>query len=80
MNEEVIFEVINKLIGYIEPAADSSIDAVRFNNMKTFIEVFRKMHHVIDDIAYRHENSTYASAKKIGMLCSKQIDSMEIVE
>ncbi len=48
--------------------------------MKTFIVVFSKMHKVIDDIAYEYKDSPYGSAKKIGELCNKHLDSMGIEE
>ena len=80
MEAEIIFEVLKKLTGEVTPYADSSIDEKRLENMKVFIEVFDKMHYVIDDIAYKYKNSLYHSAKEIGVLCDKHIDSMGIKE
>jgi hypothetical protein len=80
MESEKIIEVIEKLIGNIEPVADSSIDSKRYDNMETYIKVFNHMHIEIDRIAYEYSDSRYASAKRIGELASKHIDSMGISE
>lgn len=78
MTGKDIFEVVTKLTGKVEPYADSAIDAERFENMEKFIEVFREMHRVIDDVAYRYKNTPYASAKRISDLANKQLDDMGI--
>lgn len=78
MTDKDIFEVVTKLCGRVEPQGDASIDADRFENMEKFIGVFREMHKVIDEVAYRYQNSPYASEKRIGELASKQIDDMGI--
>ena len=80
MESEQIYEVLKRLVGPVEPWADSSIDAERFKNMEKFIEIFQEMHTVIDDIAYRYKDSPYGSAKQIGLLAERQIDSMGITE
>ena len=78
MTDDTIYEVIKKLTGDIMPVADSAINHVRLENMKVFIQVFDKMHMEIDDIAYRHKDSRYASAREIANLCNKHLDSMGI--
>lgn len=80
MNAETIFDMIMKLTGPIEPVADSAIDEGRLKNVEVFIEVFDKMHSEIDDIAYRFENTGYASVQKIVEKCNKQLDKMGIEE
>lgn len=80
MTAEDIFEVVTKLTGKVEPYADSAIDAQRHENMEKFINVFRMMHRVIDDVAYRYGDSPYASAKQIADLANEQLDDMGITE
>ena len=80
MKSEQIIEVLNKLIGPIEPVADSAIDSDRKKNMELYIEVFKSMHMSIDDIAYRHSESIYHSQKEIGQMAKKQLDEMGIPE
>lgn len=78
MDAETIYEVLKKLIGNIEPVADSNIDEKNLENINKFIFIFKEMHSMIDDIAYKHSNSPYSSAKKIGLIAKKQLDSMNI--
>jgi hypothetical protein len=78
MEKETILEVIKKLIGPIEPVADSAIDAVRENNLTLFIAVFDEMHTMIDDIAYRYTDSPYASQRRLAAMCNEQLDKMGI--
>ncbi|MFA5307573.1 MAG: hypothetical protein WC365_09050 [Candidatus Babeliales bacterium] len=78
MTAEAIYEVIKKLTGDIVPVRDSAIDHVRLENVKTFIQVFDKMHTDIDDIAYRYKDSRYASECEIGKVCSDHLDKMGI--
>ena len=64
MTAKDIYEVVKKLTGPIEPIADSAVDDIRQDNLEKFIEVFHKMHLDIDDIAYIHSDSPFASAKR----------------
>ncbi|MEX0595971.1 MAG: hypothetical protein WD512_05665 [Candidatus Paceibacterota bacterium] len=80
MEAKQIYEVLTKLIGPVEPMADAAVDSNRYENMEKFIEVFREMHMVIDDIAYQYADSPYGSAKRIGELADKQLDDMGIGE
>jgi len=78
MNKETILEVIKKLTGDIEPVADVAIDDVRERNLTLFIAVFDEMHTMIDDIAYRHTDSPYASQRRLAAMCNEQLDKMGI--
>lgn len=68
MTSDTIFEVIEKLVGRVRPVGDSAIDAERFENMGKFIEIFDKMHTVLDGVAYDFRESKYASEKKIAAI------------
>lgn len=78
MEADIIYEVLEKLVGRVDPEGDSSIDGERYENMKKFIEIFDKMHIKIDDIAYRYKDSQYASEKRIGLICDEHLDKMGI--
>lgn len=80
MKAEEIFNVIMKLTGEVEPVGDTAKDNHRMDNMRVFIEVFDKMHFVIDNVAYRYKDSNFHSEKLIGQLAKKHIDSMGIIE
>lgn len=80
MNAEQIFEVITKLVGKTEPCGESGVDSKRFENMQVFIDVFDKMHSVIDDVAYSYRDSKCHSEKKIADLCNNHLDKMGIIE
>lgn len=78
MEAEQIYEVVETLIGPVEPYADTAIDFKRKENMEKLIYVFDQMHRVIDDIGYRYADSPYGSAKEIGQMAAKHIVSMGI--
>ena len=78
MNAEQVFEVIEKLIGSVEPYGATHIDSERKENMKTFIEVFDKMHQVIDDVAYKYGGRKEHSIKEIVKLANDHLDSIGI--
>ena len=78
MTKEIVLEVIQKLIGNINPVADSAIDKKRFENLKLFIEVFDEMHTMIDDISYNWKERQYASVKPFVLACDKQLEKMGI--
>lgn len=80
MKAETVYEVIEKLIGPIDPEGDSAIDAKRLVSMEAFIEIFNMMHLKIDTIAYEYKNSKQASIKRIVDVCNKHLDSMGIVQ
>ena len=80
MDEEQIYLVLTKLIGKVDPAEDAAIDSKRLENMELFIKVFDLMHTKIDDIAYKHKDSRYASAKRIGEICDEHLIKIGIKE
>lgn len=71
MKEVEIIKVIEKLIGDIEPVADSSIDRQRKENLEKYFDVFWHMYTEIKWIANRHKDSPYSSQKELGQMCDK---------
>ena len=65
MNSETILEVINKLVGNIEPYGESHHDEIAYNNQEELIYIIREL---IGDLGAnsRYENRVEYSVKKIG--------------
>lgn len=78
MTKEIVLEVIQKLIGNINPVADASVDMERIENLKLFIDVFDEMHTMIDDITYRWRDTNYCSVTPFVNACNEQLDRMGI--
>lgn len=78
MNSEQIYEVVEKLNGEVKPYGATHIDGARYENMKTFIEVFRKMHILIDNVATDYKDHHEHSIKEIVKLANNQLDDMGI--
>lgn len=78
MEAQQIYEVLTKLIGGIRPQGCSSRDEKSNNNLKTFIEVFDKMHVDIDAVAYDFKDSHEASVKEAANIAEKHLDKMGI--
>lgn len=67
MKSEVIIEVIDKLVGSIEPYGSTQIDEERLENLETLLEVMDEyIGEIIDVTKYRnrHEYSILAIANK----------------
>lgn len=75
MKAEIINAVVDKLVGKIVPVADSSIDKERIANMQVFIDVLDSMYEAVESIATNFKDSQFHSAKAIGLLAQKWIDS-----
>ncbi len=72
MQAEQIIEVIEKLVGKIEPQGESHIDCLRYENLKVLCEVVR---HFEEDIfrVTRHTSRYEASMKHAGEYADKFI-------
>lgn len=67
MNSEVIIEVIDRLVGSIEPYGSTQIDEERLKNLETLLEVMDEyINRIIDVTKYRnrYEYSILAIANK----------------
>lgn len=67
MNSEVIIEVIDKLVGSIEPYGSTQIDEERLKNLETLLEVMDEyINEIIDVTKYRnrYEYSILAIAER----------------
>lgn len=76
MDSDQILEVINKLVGEIDPVGDSHEDGKRTENLKTYLQIWDKMHTKIDDIAYRRKDRQEHSVKEMVKLCNLYLDNV----
>lgn len=73
-------DIVNKLIGKIEPLGESDRDAIRYENILKMIELMKGLHMQIDKIAYKNKNRQEASMNAIGKEADKYLDWLGIKE
>ena len=79
MNKKIdyvtIYEVVNSLIGEIEPVGSTHIDEQRFRNLKTCINL---MNMLVDDILFllKHEEDYRASVKAVGEFSRNELTGL----
>ena len=59
-----LIDIVNKLVGRIEPIGDTSVDEERFENLKAYCELINEMVKRVDDIVCNNWGSRLASVKK----------------
>ena len=59
-----LIDIVNKLIGNIEPIGDTTIDCERFENLKAYCELINEMVRRIDDVVCSNRDSSLASVKR----------------
>lgn len=59
-----LIDVVDKLVGKIEPTGDTSVDEERFENLKAYCELINEMVKRVDDVAYNNMDSSLASVKR----------------
>ncbi len=77
VNSEFIMQVIDKLVGKIDPCADSSIDSKRIKNLKVYLAVLEEMHGNVVDILRVHHDSPYGSVWPFIEECKKTLNRIE---
>lgn len=60
-----LIDVVNKLVGNIEPIADASVDEERFENLKTYCSLINEMLMKVDNIACATKGSKLYSLKRV---------------
>jgi hypothetical protein len=71
-----VIDVVNKLIGPIEPVADSSIDYKRLENLRAYCSVVDKMLFEIQMVANRRD-SKFASVMTAGHFAHKFLNDIK---
>lgn len=64
MSTENILEVINKLVGAINPVGESHTDGQRFENLKVMCDIVNDLVRQIDDVSYRNRDAYESSIQK----------------
>lgn len=72
METQIIIEVLNKLIGEIEPQGETNIDNKRFQNLKTLSGVLEYFTYKIHEVS-RHKDRAELSMKRAGIFASEYI-------
>ena len=75
---EVLLNVIIRLVGPIEPTGDSSLDNNRLDSINLLLSTMKQLHLVIDNIAYKYQNSKLASEQKICKAANEYLDWLGI--
>lgn len=65
-----ILEIIEKLVGKINPVGESHIDTERYENLKVFIELTDRMISAINTVAHDNRDA-YEHSKKEAMIIAK---------
>lgn len=60
-----LIDIVNKLVGRIEPIGDTYVDEERFENLKAYCELINEMVKRVDDVVCNNWGSRLASVKKI---------------
>ena len=75
-----IYEIVNKLVGEIEPIGSEHIDKKSFENLKVMIELVDKLLTDIDNVVYNNEDKQELSIKRSVDFVNKFLDKIRIVE
>ena len=59
-----LIDIVNKLVGRIEPIGDTSVDEDRFENVKAYCELINEMVKQVDDVVCNNWDSSLASVKR----------------
>ena len=59
-----LIDIVNKLIGNIEPIGDTSVDEERFENLKSYCELINEMVKRVDDVVCNNLDSCLVSVKR----------------
>ena len=59
-----LIDIVNRLVGRIEPIGDTTIDCERFENLKAYCELINEMVKRVDDVVCKNWDSRLASVKR----------------
>lgn len=70
-----LIDIVDKLVGRIEPIGDTSVDEERFENLKAYCELINEMVKRVDDVLCNNWGSSLASVKKFNDYISYFFDN-----
>lgn len=59
-----LIDIVNRLVGRIEPIGDTSVDEERFESLKAYCELINEMVKRVDDVVCKNWDSRLASVKR----------------
>ena len=80
MKPEIIYDVVMKIIGPINPIGETNEDDRRLENLRTFIDLTNRFLANIDDIAGTYKNAREFSKKRAADVCAAFYNDLGIVE
>ena len=72
---DLVFELLG---GGINPVGDSHFDREALERLKELIEILKFFHMEIDNIAFKHKDSSLGSCKLLGQEANKYLDWLGI--
>ena len=73
-----IIDVVNKLIGPIEPIGETHADNIRYENLENMIELMKSLHMRIDAIATDYKDRPEFSMNRAGKFADEYLDWLGI--
>ncbi len=70
-------DVVNKLIGKIQPIGESHNDEIRFKNLEAMTHLITGLIQDVDRVAYENRDRTEHSMKKAGEFAQKFLDNIK---
>ena len=78
MNVEIILEVLNKLIGEINPVGETNIDNERFNNLMTLCSVTESLLYQITQNSIDNKDRSEYSIKRSGEYANEFLRNLKL--
>ncbi len=75
-----MYDVVNKLVGPIDPVGDSCVDHKRLENLEEMTDLVNRLLTDIDNIAMANKGRHEASMKKAGVHCDEFLTALGINE
>ena len=75
-----LYDVVKKLLGEIDPVAETNTDNARFENLKATTELVNKLLADIDHVAYSYKNRHEFSVKRASKFAGEFLTEFGITE
>ena len=80
MEHEIIYQVVKKLVGAIDPVGETTADDKRFENLKTMTALIDKLLMDVDAVHYENKNNHQYSMKRASDFAKDFFDNINIKE
>ena len=80
MDEDILYIVVKKLVGNINPIGETRTDENRLENLKMMCELVNKLLADIDDMAYRNKDMHQHSIKEAVKCANEFYSELGIAE